>query len=217
MSISQTKPIIVNKVTASNLKAVVRNYSFWMVTKDGAWTIHFNRGWKRLTITDTSKFFKNGETKSYVSNGSFTYENTHIDCLYKIIECLEGGAEFNHEFLEKYTERVELLKNKSLGAFNPYSISHIKPFVFKGHNKIRRDDIVKILVNQQYERVQIDSKYTDDYLYDAENDFFRNIELQPMEFLKNYLDLYDPTISIDEKGEKVSIYYGSSTYSITLK
>lgn len=134
-----------------------------------------------------------------------------------MIEDLKGGAEFNHEFLEKHMAIVEDLKNKRLEAFNPFSVSHIKPFVFKGQNKIRRDDIVKILVNQQYERVQIDSKYTDDYLYDAENDFFRNVELQPMEFLKNYLDLYDPTISIDEKGKKVSIYYGSSTYSITLK
>lgn len=219
MTISQTKAMIVNKVTASNLKALVGKFSFWLVTKDGNWTIHFNRGWKRLTITDTSKFFKNGETKTYKTHGGYygDSENNHIDCVYRIIKSLEDGEELNHEFLEKQMDIVETVKNKSIDAFNPFSTSHIKPFVFKGSNKFRRDDVVKIIVNQQFERIQIDSKYTDDYLYDAEQNFFRDIELQPIEFLKRYLEIYDPTVYTNESGNKVTIVYGGSTYSITLK
>lgn len=217
MSISHTKTTIVNKITSYNLKALSSQFSFWMVTKDGNWSVHFNRSWKRLTITDTSNFFKNGETNSYVSSGSYTYENAHIDCLNRIIEALKDGGEFNHALLIKNFEEVRKIKNKSIDAFNPFATSHIKPFVFKGHNKIRRDDVVKILVNEQFSRVQVDSKYTDDYAYDAANNYFQNVEMQGMDFLKRYLELYDPTVSIDADGKKVTIYYGSTTYSIALK
>lgn len=210
MSIAQTKPTIVKKVTASSLKRLAVEHDFWLVTTDGNWSIHFNRGWNQLRVTDTSRFYRNGETRTYVVNSGY------INKLYNLADEIESGRELSHELLQEVIGEPDSIRTKRVEAYNPFSVKHIKPFAFKGHNKIRYDDVVKIIVNKQYTKVQVDSKYTDDYAYDAANDFFKNIELKPEDFLKRYLELYEPTLSINEDGSLVKIYYGGSTYSISL-
>ena len=61
MSIAQTKPTIVKKVTASSLKRLAVEHDFWLVTTDGNWSIHFNRGWNQLRVTDTSNCIVTGK------------------------------------------------------------------------------------------------------------------------------------------------------------
>lgn len=216
MSIVHTKPTIVNKITTANLGLFENEFSFWMVTKDGKWSIHYNRSWGLLAVTDTSSFFKNKTTMRYTSHGNEFHEsNNHRDSIKKLKVALEDGKELTHEILKECMDSCEEIKNKSLEAFNPFSVSHIKPF--KNGSKFRRNDVVKIIVNEQYERIQIDSRYTDDYAWDAHNNFFRDVELKGLDFLKTYLDLYDPSVSYDEEDKIVRIYYGSTTYSIKLK
>lgn len=216
MSIADTKPTIVNTINAKLLDSLSKEFSFWMVTRDGKWAIHFNRSWQQLAITDTSNFYKSGTTKRYVTHAQYGCDDHYVS-LRAIIRALQNGEEFGHELLEKVMKRSEDVKNKSVDAFNPFSISHIKPFKYKGDRKIRRDDIVKMLVNKQFTRIQIDARYTDDYAFDAATDFSKGRELDPMNFLKRYLELFDQYVSIDEDGKKAYIEYGNTYYSISLK
>lgn len=215
MAISKNDAIVVDVIDANVFSKLLHNREFWLITSDGKWSLHYNVLRMSLTVVDTSQFFKSGNTTKYKAHGD-RVTNHHVESFYKIYKGLVDGESFDHPLLEKCFSRKEEIKNKSDEAYNPYSTSRIKPFVFKGVDKFRRDDVVKILVNHQYIRVKNDYSYTDDYAYDAENNFFKDVEVGANDFLVKYLYWNQPHVWIDNDGKLVNVEYGGSKYSIIL-
>lgn len=165
-----------------------------VATKDGKWCLRGGLAmgvYKYLSIADSSNFMKNGTSNIYyiecVRGDISFFANLLTDAfkeakgdIVKMVAALEklkkeGGAPINVQ--------LETSTNKHDQKLNPYSmIKNVKRYekTIEPFMKMKRDDVIKMVVNGQLEDITVTRHLTDDYAFDGSG---RKID--PIEFLRD--------------------------------
>lgn len=226
------------KITSKQLYELTRkgNTSKTLVTTDGEWAVKFSRSHSQSTFRFeyTKNFYKSGTSPSYTYYGkpevieqtivnAFKDSNDNIDEAFKLLEKLKGEmGDYAHGGFDAYKRDTS---NKDEAKMNPYvMVKNVKPYA-KGlpteeeakNAKLRKDDVVKMVINGQIGSIVVGYKYTDDYAYDAATNGSKGNVLDPIDFLEQYIRSSKPYVYWQSKNGNViinCIFY--SNYSVTL-
>jgi hypothetical protein len=77
-------------------------------------------------------------------------------------------------------------KEKAVGVYSPFNVDKLKRLT-KMPAKLKKMDVVKLLVNGQYKGLKRDFKYTDDYAFDSAINFGKKENL-PFKLVLNIVD-----------------------------
>lgn len=200
-----------------------------LVTTDGKWTITYvghgnDTDRSNFRINDSSDFYKNGKSKEY----TFWGDEGTIAKFKDVIEStssIEDAIKKFPEVTEGYKHQFQALdqSNKEKNKLNPYSlIKAVKPYAKPlptnaeeaDKAKLRKDDLVKMIITGQIDHIEVSGHYTDDYASDADKNFSKGKKLDQIEFLQHYLGMDKPYLYFKEKGGQTIIHvsYASSYY-----
>lgn len=192
-----------------------------LVTTDGKWTIVYtghgnDTDRSHFRINNSSNFYKNGSSESYTfwgEKGTISAFKEAFESTSSIEEAIKKMPELVDGYYIQFQERTE--SNKHKDKLNPYSlIKAVKPYSKAlptseeeaEKAKLRKDDVVKMVLSGQIERIEISGKYSDDYAADAERGFSKGKQLDAIEFLKDYLGMDKPFVYFKQKNGEVIIH-----------
>lgn len=219
----------VPKITSKVLDSLSNSFGKHVVTTDGKWNISYNRQHNEsFRFSDSSSFMKNGKSLEFKvfthwenrSSNDLDVFNTVVDTMKECGENLEKMFEKLKEIAKdskKIAVSEEYDSNKDKDKMNPYSmVKNVKPFTkeLEHYMKIRRDDIIKMVVNGQIEHIVVGHHLTDDYRYDGSGK-----TMDAIEFLKDDVFPFNkPYISVvvNDDGKAVIHYSIHSNYSVDL-
>lgn len=215
----------VPKITSKVLDDLVNSFGKPVVTTDGKWNVSYDRrGVEKFRFSDASSFMKNGKSLEFTVNGKRGGEDGVV--LNYVVDALKEIGEDVVKLIAKLKEDAKTIdffdvseyfdSNKDKDKINPYSmVKNVKPFTksLEQHMKLRRDDIIKMVVNGQIEHIVVGSHLTDDYRYDG-----TGRTLDAIEFLtQDVLPYEKPFISVNVTNGKAVISYSvHSNYTVEL-
>lgn len=162
---------------------------------DGKWSLFIDIN--SLYVSDTSNFFKSGESKVLFLT-CFGFMKSLVGyklCDLTVQELFELPEEKINELksycLKEYNTELKnntsYFKNKSCHFNTPFT-NNVKPN--KGNyevgKRLSKTDILKILISKDYHTVECNHYYTDDYVYDNNTNFGKGKLVE-----ENILDLID--------------------------
>lgn len=195
-------------VTKVNQKAFEGSTSYDskpIVTTDGKWNIKYSRNIsEQFVFSDSSNFMKNGNSLQFTVYGK-KRNDTQLQVFNLVMQTLGEVGDDVNKLIDKLKEiakdsdiigvQEEHDSNKDAYKMNPYSmVKNVKPFTktLERNMKLRKDDIVKMVVNGQIKSIVVGHHLTDDYHFDG-----AGRGMDPIEFLKrDLLPARKPYISV---------------------
>ena len=166
-----------------------------IVTTDGKWNITYRRNYsEQFTFSDSSNFMKNGTSLQFTVYGKSRNDRELVVFNLVMKTIGEVGDDVNKIIarLKEIAKDSDIIavqeehdSNKDVDKMNPYSmVKNVKPFTktLERNMKLRKDDIVKMVVNGQLKSIVVGHHLTDDYHFDG-----AGRGMDPIEFLKRDL------------------------------
>lgn len=200
-----------------------------VVTTDGKWNVMYrgSSSQERFTFSDSSSFMKNGKSSQYIiyNKGYNSSDTTLLSLVANLLDSCDNNIEKLFVKIKELSQTNKTFEfhvleesNKDYRKMNPYSMvknvkKFDKPLV---HNmNLKRDDIIKMVVNGQIETIVVDRHLTDDYRYDGSGQ-----KIDPIEFLtRDVFPFSKPWITVNgssESKECIIQYHVHSNYALTL-
>lgn len=218
----------VQKITSKVLDDLGNSFGKHAVTTDGKWNFAYDRRGlgEVFRFSDSSSFMKNGTSFELIVQAKRGGSSNNLPVLTAVVNAFKESGENIDKAFEKLKEEAKTStefdvreyheSNKDKDKMNPYSmVKNVKPFTkeLEHHQKLRRDDIIKMVINGQIEHIVVTQDLTDDYRYDGSGK-----TLDPIEFLKNdVFPFQKPYINVGVHGDKAVIHYSvHSNYSVEL-
>lgn len=224
--------ISVPKLTVKILIDMAYQYnSKTTVTTDGEYAARTIKNQQNITyrIDSTKNFYKSGTSEVYIAYGDSIKV---MDLIKEAFEATDGSIQKVFDYmLKNYKEkgvaevRIESDSNKIYQKINPYVLlKNIKPYAKPlpeddkpNSDKIRVDDIVKMVVNGQIASIVTDFHYTDDHVYDAYVSGQGDKRVNQINFLIDYIRSSKPYSYFDKTGGHTTIgVIFHSNHSVTL-
>ena len=218
--------ISATKVTKKELEKLINRTDKSLVTTDGKWNVSYRRSDSEVFVfSDSSMFMKNGKTVQYVIGSRARTNNLIVfntvarlideakGDIHKMVTLLKNELKDSKdpEVYEKIYISVYEENNKDGAKMNPYNmIDNVKAYTkeIRMDSKLRSDDIVKMVVNGQIDKIVVDHHLSDDYAFDG-----AGRTMDPIEFLKDdVLNFNKPYIAV-RKDKEGKIYIGYSIHS----
>lgn len=152
---------------------------------------------RQVRITDLSNALKNGAECIEVC---VDFYNQHLaDFLNWLRSDNENSIEFLFKFysLSANSDRqvtltagdfnIYVSTRKGIRTFNPFNLANLKP-VKSEPKKMNMTHVYKMLANGQYTDLKCDQHLTDDYAFDAANNFGKNANVKGLELLKKIIE-----------------------------
>lgn len=166
-----------------------------IVTTDGKWNIIYRKNiTEQFIFSDSSNFMKNGNSLQFKVFGK-SRNDRYLEVFNLVMKTLgEVGDDVNKLIakLKEIAKDSDIIaiqedhdSNKDSYKMNPYSMmKNVKPFTktLEKNMKLRKDDIVKMIVNGQIKTITVGHHLTDDYHFDG-----AGRGMDALEFLKSDL------------------------------